>query len=126
MPYETKPSFYDDHGFALNAMWVGLAAAIWLLVGELFNSEINASPIVGVVAGSLIGLVFIGRQDEYFQRLVATAASWTCAVVGLWLFASAIPMTARYVIDHELGLTIVAATFHLAFAIARIRGTRGP
>ncbi len=67
--------------------------------------------------------MFIGRQDEYFQRLVTKAAAWACAVVGLWLFASTIPRADDYVTDHELGLAIVTATFHVSFATARLRGT---
>jgi hypothetical protein len=122
MPYETKAGSSDNHSFALNTMWVGFAGSLWLLASELLGSGLAPSPIAGVVAGSLMALVFIGRQDEYFQRLVTKAAAWACAVVGLWLFASAVPRTDQHVTDHELGLAIVAVAFHVSFAISRLRG----
>lgn len=123
MPYDPKANTHDNRSFALNIMWVGFAGSLWLFASKLLGSGLGPSPMAGIAAGSLIALVFIGRQDEYFQRLVTKAAAWACAVVGLWLFVSTIPGADEHVTDHELGLAIVALTFHVSFAIARLRGT---
>jgi hypothetical protein len=122
MPYDPAASNHDDRGFVLVIMWIGLAASLVFLAGKLLGSDLFPGLPLGVTAGSLIGLLFVGRQDEYFQRLAAIAARWACAVVGFWLLASEISATEAYVSDRGLGLAIVAATFHVRFAIARLIG----
>ena len=124
MTYKPRALSESDSSFALNVMWFGLAGSLLLLAAKVFGFFEAVDGIAGgVTAGSLTGLVFFGRQDEYAQRLIATASAWACAVVGLWLFLSVISFTDQYVTDHVLGLVIVATTFHVTFAIARLRGS---
>lgn len=123
MSYDPKAITSSDRSFALNMMWVGLGASLILLVGKVFGFFDHVESIAGgFAAGSMIGVVFAGRHDEYFQRLVAFASRWSSCVIGLWLFASIASITDELVTDHILGLIIVVATFHVALAAARLRG----
>lgn len=123
MPYEPKALTADDRNFALHMMWVGLASSLALLASKLFGLFHMVDMIAGgFTAGTLIGLAFAGRQDEHFLGLVSFAARWALAVTGAWLFASIAPVSKDYVDDTSLGLVIVAATFHIAFAFARMKG----
>ncbi|GMN01520.1 hypothetical protein [Erythrobacter sp. MTPC3] len=123
MPYVPNQPGEENRNFALQSMWVGFAAAWLLLAGKAFGFFDHVDAIGGGFAsGSLIGLIFFSYQDEYMQRLIGKASAWSCAVVGLWLFASVVSFTSGYVQDHVFGLIIVAVTFQTSFAISRIRG----
>lgn len=123
MPYNPNAITVDDRGFTMTMMWVGLGSSLLLLTGKIFGFYDHIEALAGgFTAGSLIGLAFIGRQDEYFQSLVYFAARWALSVTGLWLFASIVSFTRDYVDDTVFGLVAIAATFHLAFTWARLRG----
>ncbi|WP_108790795.1 hypothetical protein [Erythrobacter sp. Alg231-14] len=123
MVYTSNSITGDDRSFALNMMWVGLPGSITLLAGQLFGIyDFVIALIGGITSGTLIGLIFVGKHDEYFQRMVGKSASWACAAAGLWLFASIAPITEEYVTNHVVGLGLIAATFHSVLAICRIRG----
>ncbi|MCK0128428.1 hypothetical protein [Erythrobacter sp. F6033] len=123
MSYDPKAISTDDRSFALNAMWVGLAGSLLMVAGALFGFLEKVSFAAGgFTAGTLISLVFVGRHDEYFQRLVAFAARWACAAVGIWMFLAIGPITDEWITDPLIGLTAIAAIFHIALAAARMRG----
>ncbi|AWW74714.1 hypothetical protein CD351_09795 [Erythrobacter sp. KY5] len=110
-----------DRSVALNITWIGFLGALVLLCGKIFGFYESVETIAGgVTAGSMIGLLFFQRQDEYAQRLLAVAGLWTCAAVGLLLFVHVVDWE-FFTRDGELGVIVVAATFHAVFAVLRIQ-----
>lgn len=112
----------SDRSFALNMMWVGFVGSWALILGMFFGFYETIDTIAGgVTAGSMIGLVFFQRQDEYAQRLFAVSGMWACAVVGLLLFATLVDFDRPYRGDAAFDLIVITVTFHTVFAILRIR-----
>ncbi len=110
-----------DRNFALNLTWVGFVGSWVLLAGKLFGFNHVVETIVGgVTAGSMIGLVFFQRQDEYAQRLYAVSGIWACAVVGLLLFATMVGLDQPYRDDRAFELIVVIVSFHTVFAFLRL------
>lgn len=123
MPYDPMAPTEDDRNFAMTMMWLGLATALLLLVAKLFGFFEPVRILAGgFAAGSLIGIVYTGRHDEYVQGIVHAASRWATAVAGLWLCAAIMPISKDSVADPVLVLVTIAATFHITFAIVRLRG----
>ncbi len=149
MVYKTRLPTGRETGVALATAWVGLAANGALLGCYLFGPP---APVTGgalmVVGACVFILIFSSRLDEHFNALRDAGLKWGMAVIALYLSASA--MVVVYNGGHSLGslaaggtpsdlagtgsglsidgflLAILAAlAFHLGFATARIRGTRG-
>ena len=120
MPGKMNPS---DRTFALNILWVGFAGAWLLLIAKFSGFYEDVETIAGgVTAGSMIGLVFFARQDEYAQRLFAVSGLRACAMAGVFLFLHIIDVGPSIIADPVFSLIAIAATFHTAFAFLRIKG----
>lgn len=149
MPYKTGPSTGGATDLAFSSAWIGLAANLALLASYLMGAPaLVTSVALPIVAASILIVIFSGPLDEHFCALRDAGLKWGMAVIALYLFASAMlvvgsgahslgavaaggsaldPATTASGIpaDGFLVAILAALGFHLGFAIARLRGTRG-
>jgi hypothetical protein len=112
----------QDRSFAYAAMWSGLPASLGLLISLQFGAITILTPLCsGVVAGSLIALVFSWSHDEFVRAQTAFAAHWALAYAGLILFMEVAPSLRDYLPEQRWTLAIIATIFHVALAWRRWR-----
>lgn len=118
-----KPLSETDRSFTMALMWFGLAGALLFLLQQ-FTGPIPGlySASIGLVAGTLIAQPLTFRQDEFYRRCASFASAWAVAVPGIWLMLLAFGMKGGAAADTMLWLALTGATYHTAFAIARIKG----
>lgn len=111
-----------DRSFAYAMMWTGLPASLGMLASLYFGPIAILTPLCGgVLAGSLMGLVFSWSNDEFARAQIAFAANWALAFVGAILFCELLPSLQGYAPDQPWTLTIMATIFHMALAWRRWR-----
>ena len=112
----------QDRSFAYAAMWAGLPASFLLLASLQFGKIVILTPLAsGVVAGSLIGLVFSWSNDEFVRAQIAFAANWALAFAGIILMLEVLPIRRFDVPEQPWTLAIMATIFHVALALRRWR-----
>lgn len=124
MPYTSSRSLTQesDRSFAYKAMWAGLPACIILLASLHFGKITVLTPLCsGMVAGSLIGLVFSWSNDEFVRAQIAFAANWALAFAGVTLLLEVVPALSDLAPDQRWTLAIMATIFHAALAWRRWR-----
>lgn len=124
MPYtSSRPLTQEpDQSFAYKAIWAGLPACIVLLASLHFGKITVLTPLCsGIVAGSLIGLVFSWSNDEFVRAQIAFAANWALAFAGVTLLLEVVPALSDLAPGQRWTLAIMATIFHAALAWRRWR-----
>ena len=119
-------TFFDlsenDRNFAVNSLWIGFADTLLVLATQWLPFLADLERIaVAIMAGSLIGLLFIGRHDEFVQRMVGRAAVHACVVAGLIAFTKVMPIAKYIEIGPILTLALISLGFHVSLAWMRVR-----
>jgi len=127
MTYDPKAITEEERTNQFKLLWVGLPAALINVVWVVFVPTDSTAPnLFGVFAAvSMAIMVFAYSYDEFIQAHLWTAARWALSVTGLMLLVSVFPILNRQeflaTVDLTLGLSIIAAVFHTALAISRLR-----
>ena len=127
MPYKPGSVTSDDRSRGFNMLWAGLPASIINLAWLFFASPDNLAPnLFGVFTAATIAFLPLAYgHDEFVQAHLWRAARWALGMAGVMMLIGVFPVLARLdllaSIDTTLGLSIIAAVFHVALAASRWR-----
>lgn len=127
MPYDPKAITADERTSQFKLLWVGLPASLINVAWLIFSPEETTAPnLFGVFAAATMAMMFWAHSyDEFIQAHLWTASRWAMSAAGLMLLLNVFPVLDRLAllasVDLEMGLSIIAAVFHSALAISRLR-----
>lgn len=127
MPYDPKAITEEERTNQFKLLWVGLPASLINIAWLIFFPEDTTAPnLFGVFAGATLGfMVFAHSYDEFIQAHLWTAARWALGAAGIMILIGVFPMLNRLQLLAEinliLGLSVIAAVFHVALAVSRLR-----
>lgn len=147
MAFDPTAPAEKEHSKIFAVLWIGLVANGLLLASYLLDLGIT-TPFLALTGAMIFVSMFSNRYDDYYNALRSAGMRWGMGVIALYLFAGAalsffaggkivgawavsgdLPDLARGtpgIMEDGFLLAILAAlAYHLGFAVARIRGTRG-
>lgn len=121
MPYDPKAITTDDRTWSYKAMWAGLPISLLLLCGTFIPGAEQLRIIAGGFAsGQLIGMLWVGRQDEFAQKELAFASNWGLAFLGFTLILTIVPSLREQNFEAHQVIAIFSVIFNAGVYWRRI------
>lgn len=122
MPYKPNQVGEYERSWSYDMMWIGLPAAIILIVGREFEALSFLTALAGgATAGTLIGLSLQWNADEFVRGQIAFAANFALSFAGVMMFMTVAPSLTDHAPSTATTLSWMALIFHLALAYRRLR-----